>query len=91
MFTKKEIGPIEVSLPDGSKLNRSDLPAKDTKRWVARLKLVIVQAVVHGLITHEEACEIYALSSEELESWILLSEKDGSIALKATALKEYRH
>ncbi|GHA42251.1 hypothetical protein GCM10008927_03390 [Amylibacter ulvae] len=90
MYVKKETGPIEVSLPDGSKLNRSDLPAKDIKRWVARLKLVIVQAVVHGLITEDEACDIYGLSDEELESWILLSEKDGSVALRATALKEYR-
>gem|GEM_PF-4752583 len=34
MFIKGSHGPIEVILPDGVKLNRSDLPPKATTRWV---------------------------------------------------------
>lgn len=90
MYIKKETGPIEVSLPNGAKLNRSDLPDRATKRWVSRLKMVVVQAVKYGLISVEEACDLYDLSREELLSWVALSENHGAIALRATALKRYR-
>ena len=90
MFVRKESGPVEVSLPNGDRLNRSDLPPKKTKRWVARLKKVVVDAVEHGLISKEEAMSLYDLSSEELESWVDLSKNHGGAALRATALQKYR-
>lgn len=91
MYIKKETGPIEVALPNGRRLNRSDLPDRSTKRWVSRLKMVVVQAVKYDLISSDEACELYELSKEELESWVSLSENHGAIALRATALKRYRN
>ena len=90
MFTRKETGPIEVDLPNGRKLNRSDLPPKTTKRWVARHKAVVVDAVTYGLVSAKEACELYGLSTEELDSWVALSKTHGAGALKATALQKYR-
>lgn len=90
MYLKKEIGPIEVSLPDGRKLNRSDLPAKTTKRWVAKLKFKVVEAVQHGLISEDEAKQMYQISEEELDSWVSLSSSNGAAALRATALQKYR-
>lgn len=90
MYMKKETGPVEVILPNGQRLNRSDLPLRSTTRWVSRLKMVVVQAVDHGLISAKEACEMYDLSQEELSSWQELSGQHGAIALRATALKRYR-
>lgn len=90
MFVRKETGPVEVTLPNGRKLNRSDLPAKTTKRWVARLKMTVVNAVENGLLTQEEAMSMYDLSQEELASWMTLSQMHGGAALRATALQKYR-
>jgi len=90
MYVKRELGPVEVTLPDGTKLNRSDLPAKSTKRWVCRHKMMVVLAVKHGLLSSKEACKDYALSEEELSSWMNLSERHGAPGLRATALHEYR-
>ena len=90
MFIRKETGPVFVTLPDGSTLSRSDLPPKDTSRWVARRKAKVVQAVVGGLITEAEACEAYDLTSDELESWIAAVRNHGTAALRVTAIQKYR-
>jgi hypothetical protein len=90
MFIKGSQGPIEVVLPDGVKLNRSDLPSKTTTRWVASRKLVVVRAVVHELITFDEACDSYDLSHEELQSWIDNAKDYWPAALKVTAISKYR-
>jgi len=90
MYLKKERGPIEVELPDGTKLNRSDLPPKDTQRWVARRKLAVVQAVFSGLISGQEACEMYSLSEEELENWCRSARTHGTRGLKVTSIQRYR-
>ena len=90
MYLKKERGPIEVLLPDGTKINRSDLPPRDTKRWVARRKLSVVRAVFAGLITGQEACEMYGLSNEELEHWCRSARLHGTSGLKVTTIQRYR-
>ena len=90
MYLKREWGPIEVLLPDGSKLNRSDLPSRNTRRWVARRKLSVVRAVFSGLITGQEACEMYDLSEEELENWCRSARMHGTSGLKVTTLQRYR-
>ena len=69
MYLKRVDGPRQVTLPDGSVLSRADLPAADTRRWVASRKAVVVQAVAHGLISREDALQRYALSEEEFELW----------------------
>lgn len=90
MFIKSSQGSIELVLPDGKKLNRSDLPAKNTTSWVASRKLIIVQAVTYGLIGFDEACSNYALSQEELNSWKGHLVDHGPFALKVTSLLKYK-
>lgn len=91
MYIRREKGPVFVTLPDGTKLTRSDLPARTTKRWVARRKALVVMAVNSGLLTEEEALEMYGLSGEELHSWRIAMETYGARALRATAVQKYRH
>ena len=90
MYIRRDRGPVFVTLPDGSKLTRSDLPSRTTRRWVARRKATVVTAVASGLISEAEACAMYALSSEELHSWRIAMETHGARALRATAVQKYR-
>ncbi len=90
MFLKRVDGPRQVTLPDGSILSRADLPAADTRRWVASRKAIVVKAVVFGLIPQSEALERYALSEEEFALWREAVEKHGDKALRVTTLQRYR-
>ena len=90
MHIKRGKGPLFVILPDGRRLDRGDLPPRDTKRWVARRKLRVVEAVEGGLISAEEACDIWALSKEELDSWRRHARKHGAKGLQTTHLQLYR-
>lgn len=90
MYVRKNKGPVFVTMPDGTKMSRADLPPKNTRRWVARRKAVVVNAVNAGLLQEEEACEMYGLSSEELHSWRIAMQTHGTGALKATAVQRYR-
>lgn len=90
MYLKRVDGPRQVTLPDGSTLSRADLPAADTRRWVASRKAVVVKAVVYGLITQAEALERYALSEEEFVLWRRAIEEHGEKALRVTTIQKYR-
>ena len=90
MYLKKTRGLAAVHLSDGTVMTRSDLPAPETKRWVASRKAAVVKAVQHGLIDTEEACEIYGLTEEELVGWTDAVLQHGEIALKTTRLQQYR-
>ena len=90
MYLKKADGPRTVTLPDGSVLSQADLPSPNTYRWVASRKAVVVDAVVHNLITRKDAQDRYGLSEEELDSWIGAARDHGREALKATAVQRYR-
>ncbi len=90
MYIKKEQGPLFITLPDGSKLSRSDLPPKNTTRWVVRRKARVVMAVVGGLLSQKEACDMYDLSDDELQGWCLAVKTHGTAALRVTALQKYR-
>jgi Protein of unknown function (DUF1153) len=90
MYLKRVDGPRQVTLPDGTILTRADLPASDTRRWVASRKVVVVRAVQHGLITQSEALERYALSPEEFALWCDAVTAHGEQALKVTTLQKYR-
>ena len=90
MYLKRVAGPRQVTLPDGTILSRGDLPPRDTRRWVASRKDVVVRAVIYGLIPEEEALERYALSEEEFEIWRNAVEAHGEKALRVTAIKQYR-
>lgn len=90
MYLKKVDGPRQVVLPDGSVLTRADLPAVDTRRWVASRKAVVVKAVIYGLITQTEAQERYSLSEEEFTLWRQAVETHGEKALRVTTIQKYR-
>lgn len=87
MFLKKVDGPRAVKLPDGSMMTRADLPPDNTRRWVASRKLAVVRGVIHGLITQDEAQEIYGLSEDEFREWISAVSRYGIKGLKATSGK----
>lgn len=90
MYIKRQKGPTFATTKDGRKISRADLPPVNTSRWVARRKAAVVAAVESGLIDAEEACKMYGLSEEELESWIAAMEKHGARALRVTSMQEYR-
>jgi hypothetical protein len=90
MYLKKTNGPRTVTRADGTILSHADLPPPNTYRWVASRKAVVVDAVVHQLITRKEAQQRYALTEEELDSWIAAAKRHGTDALKATAVQRFR-
>ncbi len=71
-------------------ITKADLPAPDTRRWVARRKAMVVTAVRSGLISLEEACLRYTLSVEEYLSWERAIERHGLPGLRVTRLQDYR-
>ncbi|EKE43606.1 hypothetical protein OCGS_2338 [Oceaniovalibus guishaninsula JLT2003] len=90
MYLKKVPGPRAVTLPGGQVITRADLPDPDTRRWVASRKAAVVRAVAGGLISAEEACEMYELSEEEFLGWVRAVASHGESALKTTRLQRYR-
>jgi len=91
MYIRRIKGPNAVTLPDGRVLTRADLPAPNTRRWVASRKAVVVHAVEGGLITAEEAIRTWDLSEEELDSWRDAVARHGVAALKATSVQRFRN
>jgi len=79
-----------VALPDGTILSRSDLPSVKTMRWVARRKATVVTAVAAGMISREEALEMYNISGEEFDGWVKAMTSHGRSGLRVTKLQEYR-
>ena len=90
MYLKRSDRPIFVKDHSGQTLSRGDLPDPDTKRWVARRKAAVVAAVDGGMLTLEEACDLYGLSEEELGQWRSALSRHGLNALRVTAMQRYR-
>jgi Protein of unknown function (DUF1153) len=76
--------------PDGCRMTLADLPSPKTKRWVIRRKAAVVAAVSGGLLSLEDACSRYALSSEEIQSWQDSIGRFGLAGLRATRTPVYR-
>ena len=76
--------------PTGSPLTLSDLPPANTQRWVIRRKAEVVAAVRGGLMTLEDACDRYRLTSDEFLSWQQSIDRHGLAGLRATRLQQYR-
>lgn len=68
----------------------ADLPNVDTQRWVPRRKAAVIVAVDCGLLTMEEACERYSISTEEFLSWRQAINDHGVKGLRVTRLQDYR-
>ena len=76
--------------PTGAPLTLSDLPPGDTQRWVIRRKAEVVAAVHGGLLSLDEACSRYSLTSEEFLGWQKSIERHGLAGLRTTQLQRYR-
>jgi hypothetical protein len=76
--------------PDGSPLTLADLPPPDTQRWVIRRKAEVVAAVKGGLLSLDEACARYRLTTEEFLGWQLAINRFGLAGLRATRAQQYR-
>lgn len=75
--------------PDGRRLTVADLPSADTRRWVVRRKAEVVAAVRGGLLSLDEACSRYALSSDEILSWQDGIDRFGLAGLRTTRSQFY--
>jgi hypothetical protein len=76
--------------PTGAPLTLADLPPANTQRWVIRRKAEVVTAVRGGLLTLEEACERYRLTTEEFLSWQQSIDRWGMAGLRTTRIQQYR-
>jgi hypothetical protein len=90
MYIKRVEGPRAVTLQDGTVLTLADLPPKETRRWVASRKAIVIRAVEAGLLTRDAALNRYDLSEEEFDLWQKAVKRHGLNALKVTALQKYR-
>ena len=76
--------------PTGAKLTLNDLPPPGTARWVIRRKAEVVAAVRGGLLSFDDACTRYAITSEEFLSWQKSIESHGMAGLRTTRIQQYR-
>ena len=82
---------MRVIGPYGEPITMADLPPPSTKRWVIRRKAVVVAAVRGGLLSLEEACQRYKLTTEEFLSWQASIDEYGLAGLRTTRIQQYRH
>jgi hypothetical protein len=82
--------PRSVVGPNGTLLTMESLPPPETQRWVARRKAEVVTAVRAGLMTFDEACQRYGLTSEEFASWERAIDRHGLGGLRVTRLQQFR-
>lgn len=82
--------PAAAPFPGVADTNLQGLPAPNTKRWVIRRKAAVVEAVKAGLLSLEQACDRYKLSTEEFFTWQALVEQHGVPGLRVTRLQSYR-
>jgi hypothetical protein len=70
--------------PEGKPLTIADLPPPDCTHWIPTRKGKVVIAVNRGLLSVDEVCNRYGLSSEEFINWRLGYAVHGLPGLKAT-------
>ena len=76
--------------PTGAALTLADLPPPETERWVIRRKAEVVAAVRGGLLSLDDACDRYRLTSEEFLAWQKSIEQHGMQGLRTTRIQQYR-
>ena len=59
------------------------LPPADTRRWVARRKAQVVEAIQSGRLSLDEALRRYRLSVEEFGAWKRALYRFGVLGLRA--------
>lgn len=70
-------------------MQNNTLPPWET-RWVARRKADVIAAIRNGLLSIEEACNRYALTTEELIAWQAAYTRHGVNGLKLVRQQVYR-
>ena len=83
--------PNLISEQMGEPVTMDDLPAPNIRRWITRRKAEVVTAIRTGLLSLDEACVRYGITSEEFLSWQRLLDEHGLQGLRVTRLQEYRH
>lgn len=68
----------------------AELPPREPKRWVPRLKAQVVNAVRGGALSLDDACRLYALTEEEYLSWERALDRFGLPGLRASHALDYR-
>jgi hypothetical protein len=81
---------VQVFRPDGKLLTRANLPPPNTKHWVPHRKAEVVAAVEGGLLSRDEACELYSMTVEEFASWQDAVKARGLGALRVKRLNDRR-
>lgn len=76
---------------DGSALSLSDLPAANAQRWVTRHKANVVAAVRGGLISLEDVCLRYGVTTEEFLVWSAAFDRFGIAGLRSTHSQKYKN
>lgn len=74
----------------GGILSVTDLPPKDTKRWVIGRKALVIAAVDAQLLTLEEVYERYRVSEKEFSDWKKMVARHGVPGLRVTKDQMYR-
>jgi len=90
MLEEYKVRVISVIGPEGSRLTVADLPPSSQHRWVTRRKAEVVAAVRGGLLSLEDACDRYTLTTEEFLAWEHALDRFGLAGLRATRVQQYR-
>lgn len=90
MIENQNIRPAKVIGPLGELLTLDTLPPPDTTRWVVRRKAEVVAAVSGGMLSVDEVCERYRLTSEEFAAWQRAIDRSGMPGLRVTRIQHYR-
>jgi hypothetical protein len=90
MWNRERARPKEVIGPEGEPLTMADLPPSTLTRWSVRRKAEVVAAVAGGLLSIDEACELYSLSLEEFTRWKSTLERNGMRGLRVTRAQQNR-
>ena len=67
------------------------LPPLDTVRWLPKRKAALVRALQAGLLTLDEACARYSLSTDELLGWQRELARDGHGGLRVSRIQAHRN
>ena len=83
-------GTPERAATHGRGRRRPEVPPPGTRRWTARRKAQVADAVATGGLTLEAARRAYDLSPEELAAWRRALDCYGMEALKVTCQRQVR-
>ena len=90
MIENQKIRPVQVIGPLGEPLTLDTLPPASTKRWVVRRKAEVVAAVKGGVLTVDEVCDRYSLTTEEFAGWQHAIDRSGMPGLRVTRIQHYK-